>query len=198
MTSESRLVEISRRGVFRARDLEAVGMHRSQLQGLLKSGAAERVARGIYRLVTSEMTESFTLAAVCARAPQAIVCLLSALHIHGIGTQFPHEVWIALDRKARKPRIEDLPVRIVRFSGPALRYGVQPLAFQGVPARITSPARTVVDCFRYRNQIGLDVALEALRETLRDRRASVDEILRAAEVCRARTVIQPYLEAFTA
>jgi predicted transcriptional regulator of viral defense system len=192
------LAEISEGGFFRPRDLEALGMHRSQLPGLVKRGIAERVSRGLYRLTSGEVTESFTVAAVCARVPQAIVCLLSALQIHGIGTQNPHEVWIALDRKARKPRIEDLPVRIVRFSGPALHYGVQALSLQGVPTRITSPARTVVDCFRYRNQIGLDVALEALRETLRGRHVSVEEILRTAEACRARTVVLPYLEALVA
>ena len=129
------------------------------------------------------------------RIPGAIVCLLTALHVHGIGTQAPRDVWIALDRKARKPRLAGLPVHVVRFSGPMLTYGVETREIQGVPVHITSPARTVVDCFRYRNKIGLDVALEALRDALASRRASVTEILRIAEVGRVRGVIQPYVEA---
>jgi hypothetical protein len=106
-------------------------------------------------------------------------------------------VWIALDRKARKPRLEGLPVHVVRFSGPMLTYSVQTLEIQGVAVQITSPARTVVDCFRYRNKTGLDVALEALREALATGQASVAEILRIAEVGRVRGVIQPYVEAAT-
>ncbi|HZF13152.1 MAG TPA: transcriptional regulator, partial [Thermoanaerobaculia bacterium] len=117
--------------------------------------------------------------------------------VHGLGTQAPREVWIGLDRKARKPRLTGLPVRVVRFSGPMLQYAVQTLEIQGVTVRITSPARTVVDCFRYRNKIGLDVALEALRDALATRRATVPEILRSAEVGRVRRVMQPYVEAAT-
>jgi predicted transcriptional regulator of viral defense system len=132
---------------------------------------------------------------VAARVPQAVVCLLTALHVHGIGTQAPREVWIAIDRKARKPSLPGLPVRVVRFSGPMLTYAVQTRDIQGVDVRITTPARTVVDCFRYRNKVGLDVALEALQDALTSRRISVDEILRIAEVGRVRSVIQPYVEA---
>src|SRR5262249_20217088 len=117
--------------------------------------------------------------------------------VHGIGTQSPHEVWIAISRKARKPSPLPAQLRIVRFSSAMLTYGVQTHTVLGVSIHLTSPARTVVDCFRYRNKLGLDVALEALRETIRSRKATVDEITRAAEVCRARTVIQPYLEALT-
>jgi predicted transcriptional regulator of viral defense system len=134
---------------------------------------------------------------VCSAIPKGIVCLLSALRIHGIGTQAPHEVWIALDRKARKPTRIGTRLRMVRFSAAMLTYGVLTRTMLGVRVRVTSPARTVVDCFRYRNKIGLDVALEALRDTIRSRLATVDEIVRAAEVCRARTVMQTYLEALT-
>lgn len=161
---------------------------------MVHRGEVERVARGLYRLRSAQATEHETIAMVCKQVPQAIVCLLTALHVHGIGTQAPREVWIALDRKARKPRFRGFPVRIVRFSGQMLRYAVVRREIQGVPVRITSPARTVVDCFRYRAKIGLDAALEALRDALRSRLATVDEILRAAEVCRVRTVIAPYLE----
>jgi predicted transcriptional regulator of viral defense system len=120
---------------------------------------------------------------------------LSALGFHRIGTKVPHEVWLALDRKARRPARVQTRLRIVRFSGAMLSYGIETHPILGVPVRITSPARTVVDCFRYRGKLGLDVALEALRDALRSRAATVDQITRTAEVCRVRTVIKPYLEA---
>jgi len=181
--------------VFRARDVEALGISRSGLRAWLRDGTAERLGRGLYRLADAELSEHETIAMVAARVPRAVVCLLTALSVHGIGTQSPREVWIALDRKARRPRLGALPVRVVRFSGPMLTYAVETREIQGVPVRITSPARTVVDCFRYRNKTGLDVALEALRDALSKRRASVAEILRSAEVGRVRSVIQPYVEA---
>lgn len=181
--------------VFRPQDAEALGISRSRLRAWLRSGTAERVGRGLYRLAEATPSEHETLAMVAARVPQAVVCLLTALHVHGIGTQAPREVWIAIDRKARKPSLPRLPVRVVRFSGPMLTYAVQTHEIQGVDVRITTPARTVVDCFRYRNKVGLDVALEALQDALTSRLASVDEILRIAEVGRVRSVIQPYVEA---
>lgn len=180
--------------LFRLRDLEERGIPWSRLRTMLRRGEAERVARGLYRLPTAAPTEYETIKMVCKRAPRAIVCLLTALHVHGIGTQAPREVWIALDRKARKPAFNGIPVRVVRFSGPMLRYAVGIREIQGVPIRITSPARTVVDCFRYRRKLGLDVALEALRDALGSKVAGVDEILRAAEVCRVASVIRPYVE----
>ena len=181
---------------FRPRDLEPLGVTFRDLQGLVNSGAVEKVATGLYRLASAHPTENETLAMVASSMPRGIVCLLSALRFHGIGTQSPHEVWIALNYKARKPsRLPTRGVRFVRFSGPMLTYGVMTRSILGVPVHITSPARTVVDCFRYRNKIGLDVATEALREAVRMRVATVDEIVRAAEFCRARTVLRPYLEA---
>lgn len=141
--------------------------------------------------------EHFTMLVVVARVPQAVVCLLSALRFHEIGTQSPHEVWIAIDRKARKPRLEGLPVRVVRFSGQALKAGVESRKVGDRDVRITSPARTVADCFKYRNKIGLDVALEALREVWRRKRATSDELWRYAQVCRVSNVMRPYLESLT-
>ena len=183
--------------IFRLRDIDQVGLTRGRLRGMISRGEAEKVGRGLYRR-PSEITELDTVATVCARVPGAIVCLLTALLIHRIGTQLPAEVWIALDRKARKPRVDHLPLHIVRYSGPMLRYGVEERRVQGVVVRITSPARTVVDCFRYRNKIGIDVALEALKDSLRTRRVSVDALVRAAQVCRGYAVIKPYLEAVVA
>ena len=132
---------------------------------------------------------------VAAAVPNSIICLLTALHFHNIGTQAPHEVWIAIDRKARKPARAPARVRIVRFSGAMLTCGVVVHSLLGVPVRVTSPARTVVDCFRYRNKIGLDLALEALHDALRLRLATADQIMSTADACRARSVVSAYLQA---
>ena len=180
---------------FRPRDLAPLGISHRRLQGMVSRGVVENFGHGLYRLTEVPATELETIAMVAAAVPNSVVCLLTALQFHDIGTQTPHEIWIALDRKARKPTRPPTRLRIVRFSGPMLTYGVVRRAALGVPFRITSPARTVVDCFRYRNKFGLDTALEALRDTLRQRLASVDEIMRAASVCRARTVLEPYVDA---
>lgn len=193
---EDRLGSAGIHGFFRLRDLMAAGIPTASLNGLLASGAVERVSRGLYRLTGSEATEHTNLAAVCARVPAAIVCLLSALRVHEIGTQLPREAWIAIGHKSRAPKL-DLPIRLVRFSGPSLRYGIETREIEGVPVRITSPARTVVDCFRFRRLVGREVALEALRDVLRDRRVGRDEIARVAEMCRARSLVGPYLEALS-
>jgi predicted transcriptional regulator of viral defense system len=183
--------------IFRLQDLHAAGLTRARLRAMLGRGEAERLGWGLYRRASAP-TELDTVATVCARVPGGIVCLLTALAIHRIGTQAPADVWIAIDRKARKPSIEDLPVHVVRFSGAMLRYGIEERHVQGVAVRITSPARTVVDCFRYRNKVGIDVALEALKDGLRTRRLSVAALTRAADVCRASTVMKPYLDAVLA
>ena len=179
---------------FRPRDLEPLEIHFTELQRLVATGTVEKVAPGLYRLAAAKPSEFETLAMVASAVTGGIVCLLSALRLHAIGTQAPHEVWLALDRKARKPARLPARVRVVRFSGAMLTYGVETRRILGVPVRVTSPARTVVDCFRYRRKLGLDVALEALRDAVRSRKATVDEITRAAEVCRARTVMKTYLE----
>ncbi len=162
---------------------------------MVRRGEVRRVGRGIYRRSDAPITELETVAAVSKRIPEGIVCLLTALHVHGIGTEAPRDVWVAIDRKARKPREAGLPLRVVSFSGPMLRYSIETRDVLDVPVRITSPARTVVDCFRYRRKIGLDVAVEALRDVLRTRKATIDEVARAAEVCRIRSVLRPYLDA---
>ena len=180
---------------FRPKDLAPFGISHRRLMGLVAEGLVDNLGNGLYRLSEVEATEVETIAMVAAAIPNAVMCLLTALRFHEIGTQSPHEIWIALDRKARKPARPPARVRIVRFSGAMLTYGVTRHSALGVPFRITSPARTVVDCFRYRNKLGLDIALEALHDVLRSRAATVDEIMRAAEVCRAQTVMRSYLEA---
>ena len=182
---------------FRPRDLVPLGVSYRDLQSLVSTGLVENLGNGLYRLSEVEPTELETIAMVAAAIPTAILCLVTALRFHDIGTQSPHATWIALDRKARKPTHPPARVRIVRYSGAMLTYGVIRQSALGVPLRVTSPPRTVVDCFRYRNKLGLDIALEALSETLRTRVTTVDEIMRAAEVCRVRTVMRTYLEALS-
>ena len=194
----SGLRELGARSFFRPCDAAAVGVDSRTLRRLVGDGSVERVARGLYRVAEAEPTEHYTLAAVCARVPGAIVCLLSALSVHELTTQVAWQEWIAIPHKARTPRLPELPVRVVRFSGAALRYGVVNTTFEGVPVRITSPARTVVDCFRFRRLVGKDVAIEALRDALRDGKANVDQIWRAADVCRAKSLVGPVLDALTA
>jgi predicted transcriptional regulator of viral defense system len=193
--------DLQRAGIgtfFRPRDVAQLGLTHYHLQRMVAEGRVERAGPGLYRLAEVEATGMETIAMVASAVPHAIVCLLSALRVHEIGTQSPHQVWLAIDRKARKPTRLPAKVSIVRFSGQMLTYGVITRPTQGVNVRLTNPARTVVDCFRYRRKVGLDVALEALRDAVRRRKATVSEIDRAAEVCRISSVIGPYLEALSA
>jgi predicted transcriptional regulator of viral defense system len=196
--TKARLDAVGVGAFFRPRDVLPLGVSFRQLQRLVAGGTVEKLGGGLYRLSEVEPNKFETIAMVASAAPNAIVCLLTALRVHEIGTQSPHEVWIALDRKSRKPTRVPARVRIVRFSGAMLTYGVVKRSMLGVPVSITSAARTVVDCFRYRNKVGIDVAMEALRDAVRCRITTVDELSRAAEVCRIRTVIGPYLEALSA
>jgi predicted transcriptional regulator of viral defense system len=173
-------------GFFRPAQLESAGLTRDQLPALVRSGQVERVGRGLYRIAAAEPTENYSLAMACTRVPNSIVCLLSALRVHGIGTQTPAEVWLAIPHKARAPRMPELRLRIVRFSGPAWTFGVQQTTFEGVPVRITSPARTIVDCFRFERLVGPEAAREALQDGLRQRKVTVAELARVVEVLPSR------------
>ena len=166
---------------FRPSQLDELGITYDQLRRLVTTGTVERVDRGLYRLASADPTEHATVAAVCARAPNAVICLLTALSIHEIGTQLSPQVWIAIHHKARPPRLPQFQTRLVRFSGAAWTYGVRDTVFEGVPSRITSPARTIVDCFRYHHLIGRETALEALRDGLRERKVTVDALMRTLE-----------------
>lgn len=185
------------RGALRPRDLDSQGIPRHYLHLLNREGSVQRVGRGLYVPASLDATEHHTLVEACARVPTAVVCLLSALRFHGLGTQSPHRVWMAIHEKAWQPRVSHPPLHVVRFSGTAWTYGVERHVIEGVSVRVYSPAKTVADCFKYRNKIGIDVAVEALRETWRQRRATIDEIRRAAAACRMTRVITPYLQAVT-
>lgn len=181
------------KGVVRPRDVEAIGIPRKYLSRLVERGQVERVGRGLYVATDAEWGPHHTLAEVAARVPQGVVCLLSALRFHELTSELPREVWMAVDVKAWHPRIAPLPLKLVRFSGAALTAGVETHIVEGVPVRITSAAKTVVDCFKYRNKIGIDVAVEALRDCRRKRACTSDDLRRYAAICRMTNVMHPYL-----
>jgi predicted transcriptional regulator of viral defense system len=187
---------IKRRGIVRPRDLDAFDIPREQLRRLCQNGHVQRVGHGLYRLPTATISEHYTLAEVSKSVPAGVVCLLSALRFHGLTTQAPHEVWIAVDAKAYVPKT-NLPVRFVHFSGLAMTAGVVVHKVEGVKVKVYCPAKTIADCFKYRNKIGLDVALEALRESQRSGTCSVDELWHYAKICRVGAVMRPYMEALT-
>lgn len=191
------LVELVRaRGLIRSKDLAALGVPRVALTRAVRRGQLMRVSRGVYSL-RERSSENGTLAEVACRVPKGVICLLSALQFHGLTTQAPFEVWVAIANKARAPKLDYPPVRLVRFSGATLLVGVEDHSIDGVAVRITSIAKTVADCFKFRNKIGLDVALEALREAWRDKRITNEDIWHCAKICRVANVMRPYLESLS-
>jgi len=184
--------------VIRARDVEEIGVHRKHLRALVESGQLERITRGTYRLVEAVQGEYGSLAEVTAQVPDAVVCLLSALSYHGLTTQSPAEVWIAIAPKAWMPSVATTRLRVVRMSDPWLQDGVMTIRIDGAQVRVTDPQRTVVDCFRFRNSVGLDVALEALRDCLSQRLATPSQLMEIAQRRGVGSVVRPYLEALTA
>ncbi len=186
--SEEILYDAGIGNFFRPSQLEPLGIPYHRLRQLERDEAVERVGWGLYRLAAAEPTERYTIASVCARVPNAIVCLLSALQAHEIGTQLPRHVWIAIPYKAKPPVLTNVAIRLIRFSGAAWTYGVRETRFEGVPARITSPARTVVDCFRFQRLIGREAALEALREALQDGKVTTAALRRTLEELPSRSL----------
>jgi len=193
--SEKAYKVLKRLGIARSRDLERAEVSRTQLRRLVKEGLVERVGRGLYGLPGAARTERHHLSEVARRVPGGVICLLSALRFHGLTTQNPSEVWMAIDRRAWRPRVEHPPLRLVRLSGPALREGVEKHNVGGVTVRVFSAAKTVADCFKFRNKIGGDVAVEALRDYRRLHPKHLDAVWRFAEINRVTRVIIPYLEA---
>jgi len=183
------------KGVVRARDVEAIGIPRKYLSRLVERGQAERIGRGLYMAADAEWELHHSLAAVAARVPHGVVCLLSALLFHELTSELPRETWLAISATAWRPRLAPVPVRVVRFSATALSAGVEDHLIEGVPVHITNPAKTVVDCFKFRHKIGVDIAIEALRDCRRKRACNNDELMEYAAVCRMTNVMRPYLEA---
>jgi predicted transcriptional regulator of viral defense system len=189
------LALVEQAGVLRPRDLDAHGIPRIYLSRLCERGDLQRVGRGLYVLPNADVSEHHTLAEACKRVPHAVVCLLSALRFHGLTTQSPFEVWLAIGSKVWRPQVDYPRLRFVRFSALALDAGVEQHAIEGVSVRVYDPAKTVADCFKYRNKIGLDVALEALRDCRRQRRCTNDDLWHYATICRVANVMRPYMEA---
>jgi len=182
-------------GPVRPRDLARHGIAATYLHRLVQQGRLVQSARGLYRLADYEPSPDHRLAEASKRVSHGVVCLLSALAYHGMIRKAPPEVWMAIDRKARLPSVGDLAIRFDRFSGAALHEGVEEHPIEGVPVRMTSCPKTVVDLFKYRNKLGLTLALDALRDCLRKQQCPMDELWRFAIVCRVETVLRPYLEA---
>ena len=183
------------RGLLSAEDLEAENVPRRYLPRLKRRGELERVARGLYALPDREITEHHDLAIAAKRVPEGVICLLSALRFHELTTEAPFEVWMALEEGRWDPKADALPLRTVHMSSESFAAGVEKCLAWKVPAKVYSPAKTVADCFKFRSQVGLEVALEALRDFRRKRAGSMDDLWRFAKICRVQNVMRPYMEA---
>ena len=192
---EKTLKITSKTGIIRPKELDQYGIPRKYLHILYRKGLLDRIGRGLYISPEFEPTENRTLAEICKRIPHAVICLISALFFHDLTTQLPSKVWIAIDRKARLPNKAALPIRVFRFSGKALTEGVEEHIIEGVNIKVYSPAKTVADCFKYRNKIGIDIAIEALKDCLHQRKCKPSDIDHYSHICRISSVIRPYVEA---
>jgi predicted transcriptional regulator of viral defense system len=184
-------------GIFRTGAFVAAGYPREYLLRLVRRGAANKLGRDLYCAADFDGNEHVSLVQAAIRVPRGVICLSSALQFHGIGTQAPHQVWLAIPQGANATRVKDLPIHFCKFSKASHEFGVQAHKVAGGIIRVYSPAKTVADCFKYRGKFGLDVSVEALRDGWRLRKFTLDELLTAADVCRVRRVIQPYLEMLT-
>ncbi len=195
-THAQRILSLARqKGLLRASDLDAIEAPRVVLTRLIEGGLLERVSRGLYRLPSHPGSEHEGLATITAKVPQAVFCLLTALQFHELTTQLPRQVWIAMPRGSHVPRVDYPPIKMVQMTGAVYTAGIEEHLRDGVTLRVYSAAKTVADCFKHRNKIGLDVALEALKDARAERMASADDLWRYAKVCRVANVMRPYLEA---
>ena len=193
--TERVLAIAKKRRIIRPRDLEQLGIPREYLLRLMRSGVLHRSGRGMYELAEASPTEHHSLAVVAKEIPQGVICLLSALRFHELTTQQPSEVWIGIPIRGWYPNISTTAHQVVRYSDATFKAGVDTHRIEGVDVRVFNPAKTVADCFKFRNKIGLDVALEALKDALRKRKATVDEIEQFASICRVSKIMRPYIEA---
>jgi predicted transcriptional regulator of viral defense system len=206
MTRPSKITQVLRlaeRRPIRARDLDELAIPRAYLSRLVNQGKLEQSARGVYRLANADTTELHSLSDVAVRIPHGVICLLSALQVHGLTTEVPHAVWIMVDTRARKPKLDSPALEVVQAKGIALTHGQEVRTIEGVPVRVTSPAKTVADCFRYRRHVGLDVAIAALRDYVarcHERGAAkkgytLDALVEAGKADRVAKILRPYVEA---
>lgn len=196
-TSNPTVERLLKAGTARSRELVAAGLTRSEISRRVAAGQLTRVARGLYAMPGYQSGEHSSLIEVAKRTPRVVFCLLTALRFHELTTQAPHEVWIAIGNKDHPPRMSYPRLRTVRFAPEALAAGIETHKVDNTQIRVTSIAKTVADCFKFRSKVGLDVALEALREARRDRRVSADDLWRCARVDRVVDVMRPYLEALS-
>ena len=187
-----------RRGLLHARDIAAIGVPTVALTRLVRAGQLERVGRGVYAVPDGPMSAQRSLAEVVLRAPRGVICLLSALRVHEIGTQAPFEVWITLPPGIAAPRIASPALHVTRMSGDALSQGIERIKIDGVQVPVFNAPKTVADCFKFRNKIGLDVAMEALREAWRGKKVTMDDLWRYAAIDRVSEIMRPYMEALVA
>tara|TARA_R110002073_G_scaffold169006_1_gene325871 strand:- start:1424 stop:2023 length:600 start_codon:yes stop_codon:yes gene_type:complete len=195
--SEKILNLANTQGLIHSRDVTKRGMPRSVLARLIKKGQLTRLGRGLYAVNDRETSANINMAEVALMYPKGIICLLSALRIHELTTQSPFEVWLAIPNKNQPPKIDYPPLRIVRFSGKALTEGIEERQIDGTTVRVTCLARTVVDCFKFRNKIGIDVAIEALQEAIRSKRTTMDDLWYFAKMYRMAKVMRPYMESLS-
>ncbi|MCA1755459.1 MAG: type IV toxin-antitoxin system AbiEi family antitoxin domain-containing protein [Spirochaeta sp.] len=194
-TQRERLIELlESSSVLKASAIVNHGIDRKTVQRMVQTGEIQRIGRGLYSLSDYEVDSYHSYVEAQLLVETGVICLLSALSFHAIGTQTPRYVWLAVSRPSRIPKIEGLPVKIVTFSEPAFSAGIEEHQIEGATVKVYSPAKTVADCFKFRNKLGTDVAIEALREAVREKNVSPDELLRFADICRVRSVLVPYLE----
>jgi predicted transcriptional regulator of viral defense system len=197
-TATERVLQLAQKqSVIRGKDLDALGIPRNTLLRLVRTGKLERVSRGLYSSLETPATEHRTLLEVCKKVPQAVICLSSALRFHELTTENPFEVWIALKRSSWKPRTGYPPIRVAHFSGEAFEFGITKRSVEGGTIRVYSPAKTVADCFKFKSRVGTELAIQALREAFRQRKATMDELWKAAKVCRVANVMRPYMESLS-
>lgn len=181
-------------GVLRPRDLAPLGIPRVYLQRLVNGGSLAKTGRGLYMVADAPITENHSLVEAARRTPKAVVCLLSALRFHNVTTENPCKIWIALPQGARRPSSKTPALHVVRFSGDAMTAGIEELRIEGVPVRVFGVGKTIADCFKFRNRIGINVAVEALRDAWRGKRATADDLWHYAKICRVLNVMRPYFD----
>lgn len=195
VTQRQRILDLAiKKGMLRPNDLLAIGASRVVLTRLVESGRLEKVGRGLYRLTDSEPSENESLATIATKVPQAIFCLITALQFHELTTQLPRQVWIAMPRGSHVPKMNYPPIKMIQFSGEAYSLGIEIHERDQVKLQVYGVAKTIADCFKHRNKIGLDVAIEALKDVRFQKKASADELWHYAKICRVANVMRPYLE----
>lgn len=185
----------SQKGLLRPSDLDELEIPRIYLTRLTASGELQKVGHGLYKLPDSMLSENESLAMVAIKVPQAVICLLSALQFHELTTQLPRQIWIALPRGSNSPKASYPPIKLIQYSGKSYSEGIELHQCEQVPIKVYCIAKTIADCFKHRNRIGLDVALEALREARSKKKVTTEELWHYAKICRVSNVMRPYLEA---